>query len=68
MTNLHARALEYITNTGGSPKLEEFDDDHAPIGAALREELKAAGKIYEFQGRVRLVPADGKALRSQLKR
>lgn len=31
---------EYIRNTGESVGLEQFDDDHAPIGPQLREDME----------------------------
>lgn len=31
------RALEYISNTGGSPNITQFDEDHEPIGPMLRD-------------------------------
>lgn len=45
-------ALQYITNTGGTPTIEEFDDDHAPIGMRLRERMLSKGVAYESGGRI----------------
>ena len=41
----HIRALGYIQNSGGSPLIEHFDDDHEPVGFALRESMRKAGLI-----------------------
>lgn len=43
---------DYIANTGGSPTIEEFDDDWEPIGPKLRADMKEAGYIYERDGKV----------------
>lgn len=32
-------ALEYIRNTGGAVTVENFDEDHEPIGPLLRADL-----------------------------
>lgn len=39
LTSQGKRALEYIRNAGGSPTVEQFDDDHEPIGRLLRADL-----------------------------
>lgn len=44
--------LAYIENTGGSPTVEWFDDDWAPIGAIVRQEMEAAGLIKVVEGRI----------------
>jgi hypothetical protein len=55
--DIYQRALEYIRNTGGTPSREWFDDDHEPIGPALRTDLLKAGLIEESDGLVRLTAA-----------
>lgn len=50
-----SRALEYIKNTGGNPKIEWFDTDNAPIGQLLRNELKKENLIYEKDRKIFLV-------------
>ena len=37
--------LQYIKNTGGSPKVEWFDDDWEPIGPKVRADMVKAGLI-----------------------
>lgn len=51
--------LQYIKNTGGSPKIEEFDDDWEPIGPRVRDDMKRAGLIYEEGGRVFVARKNG---------
>ncbi|NLG18897.1 MAG: hypothetical protein GX556_16350 [Fibrobacter sp.] len=46
------RYLEYITNTGGCPKVDQFDEDWEPIGPCVREDMKKAGLIFERNGHV----------------
>jgi hypothetical protein len=53
MNQMHKKALDYIQNAGGSPKIEWFDDDHEPIGPRLREDMKDAGLIVEKDGTVK---------------
>jgi hypothetical protein len=52
MNAIHQRALEYIDNAGGEPKIEWFDDDHEPIGLQLRADMKKAGLITEADGKI----------------
>lgn len=33
------RALQYIHNTGETATVEQFDEDHEPIGPLLRKDL-----------------------------
>lgn len=47
------KALDYIRNTGGSPTLAQFDEDHEPIGPKLREQLKDAQLVFEREGKIR---------------
>jgi hypothetical protein len=49
-------ALLYISNTGGSPNITQFDEDHEPIGPRLREQLKDAELVYEREGRIHECP------------
>jgi len=44
--------LDYLKNTGGSPKIDHFDEDWEPIGPQVRKEMKAAGLIYEKDGMI----------------
>jgi prepilin-type N-terminal cleavage/methylation domain-containing protein len=48
----YSQYLQYIKNTGGSPKIEWFDTDWEPIGPRVREGMKRAGLIYEKDGKV----------------
>ena len=56
---MHEKYLQYIKNTGGSPKIEEFDDDWEPIGPMVRKDMKHAGLIEEKDGRVFIVKKNG---------
>lgn len=56
MNTLHRRALDYIRNSGGSPKIEHFDEDHEPVGPALRKSLRDADLTFERDGEVHLTP------------
>lgn len=47
MHDLQRRALEYVRNAGGSPEVEWFDEDHAPIGHNLRSDLRRMGMVVE---------------------
>ena len=33
-------ALKYIVNCGGNATMMSFDDDHAPVGTMLRQDIK----------------------------
>jgi hypothetical protein len=46
--------MAYIDNTGGSPTIEQFDDDWEPIGPMLRAEMKAENLIVEIDGKVKI--------------
>ena len=52
MTEQQERAIQYIKNTGGNPAISWFDEDHEPIGAILREDLKSNGLIVEFNEKI----------------
>ncbi len=49
------RYIQYIKNTGGSPKIEEFDDDWDPIGPMLRQDMLAVLLIEERDGKIFLI-------------
>lgn len=40
-------ALKYIVNCGGNATLMSFDDDHAPTGPMLRQDIK---QYFAFVG------------------
>ncbi len=42
--------LQYIQNTGGSPKVEQFDEDWEPIGLRVRKDMAKAGLVFEQNG------------------
>jgi hypothetical protein len=46
------RAMDYIANTGGSPTIAQFDDDHEPVGPRLRDQLKEEKMVFECEGRI----------------
>jgi len=56
----YQRYLDYITNTGGSPKIEWFDDDWEPIGPMIRRDLKEAKLIREYDGKIFRIDAEGR--------
>lgn len=64
----HKSVLDYITNSGGAPTIEHFDEDHAPIGPKLREDMKAARLIWEHAGTVRVCAAGGEATARPVRR
>jgi hypothetical protein len=39
MIETEKRALQYVVNTGGTATVDDFDDDHEPIGPMLRANL-----------------------------
>lgn len=64
MTPTAKRALQYVVNTGGNCTITSFDEDHEPIGPALREELMPA-YLIESCGKLRLTHAGLELLRSK---
>jgi len=52
MTDRFKGYLEYIENTGGSPKVEWFDDDFAPIGPLVRSDMLKEGLIKIEDGKI----------------
>lgn len=50
--NNHLKYIAYIKNTGGSPTIDQFDEDWEPIGTVIRTQLKANKLIYEKDGKV----------------
>ena len=48
----YQRYIDYIKNTGGSPKVEWFDDAWAPIGLMVRRDMHQARLIYEKDGKI----------------
>lgn len=48
--------LEYIRNAGGSPTIEQFDDDWDPIGLMVRRKMKDLNMIIEKDGKVLETP------------
>ncbi len=47
--------IEYITNTGGSPTVGQFDDDWEPIGPMVRKDLLEEGMITVVDGTITAV-------------
>lgn len=64
----HKSVLDYISNSGGAPTIEHFDEDHAPIGPKLREQMKAARLIWEHAGTVRVCVPGGEAAARPVRR
>ena len=56
MNETEKRAIEYIKNTGGNPKVDWFDEDHEPIGPMLRKQLIKEGLIRIVGDRIELIP------------
>ncbi len=50
-----AKYMDYITNTGGNPSVEAFDEDWEPIGPILRRDMGRAKLIKEVDGKIQLV-------------
>ena len=46
------RGAVYLTNVGGDIEITAFDEDHEPVGPALREQLICAGIAEERDGRI----------------
>lgn len=56
MNETEKRAIEYIKNAGGNPKVSWFDEDHEPIGQMLRDQLIKEGLIRIVGYRIELIP------------
>ena len=52
MTKRYEQYLQYIENTGKETLIEWFDEDFAPIGPRVREDMKNADLIYEEDGKI----------------
>lgn len=50
--NRFQKYIEYIKNTGGSSRVELFDDDWKPIGPMVRRDMHQARIIYEKDGKL----------------
>ncbi len=46
MNDLHLRALQYIQNTDGRAMLDDFLDDHEPVGTEIWSELTSQRLVY----------------------
>lgn len=57
---MYDKYLQYIKNTGGSPKIEHFDSDWEPIGPQVRADMEHAGLIYERDGHLCMTETDSK--------
>ncbi len=55
--------LDYVVNTGGNGTIETFDDDYAPIGPSVRDELMPKYIDVNAHGRLILTP-DGERIRN----
>lgn len=54
LTEAHRRALLYILNTDHTATIANFDDDHEPIGPALRSVLVPMYMAPRADGRLLL--------------
>lgn len=45
MSEMFSKYIEYIKNTGGSPKVSWFIDDWEPIGETVLNDMLKAGLI-----------------------
>ena len=41
MNPYYQKYLDYVTNTGGSPTVDQFDEDWEPVGEMVRNDLVA---------------------------
>ena len=61
MNQYYQQFLDYIDNTGGSPKIEEFDEDWDPIGLVIRLKLLEQKLIREEDGIIFRIKGGDKA-------
>lgn len=54
LTDAELRALKYIENTGHTSTVAGFDEDHEPIGPALRQKLVPKYMRMYLGGELRL--------------
>lgn len=62
LSEIHARALQYVVNAGGAATVASFDEDHEPIGPSLRGDLMPRYMISAPGGRLHLTGAGRLAL------
>lgn len=62
MNQLLENALAYISNAGGSPQIDWFDDDHEPIGPKLRADMVRMGLARETGQNIQLTDEGKKIL------
>ncbi|MBF0102058.1 MAG: hypothetical protein HQK77_14240 [Desulfobacterales bacterium] len=43
MKEYFKKYIDYITNTGGSPTIQQFDEDWEPIGEMVRRDMEFDG-------------------------
>lgn len=48
----YKKYIDYITNAGGNPTVEWFDEDWAPIGPEVRRDMETAGLALVIEGRI----------------
>jgi len=57
------QALQYVRNTNGGATLDNFLEDHEPIGKELWQELRHNLYVFEdMNGRIRLTDSGNAAL------
>jgi hypothetical protein len=63
MKDVHLRALQYIQNTDGRAMLDDFVDDHEPVGTEIWSQLASQRLVYLDSGQmVRLTRKGEEAL------
>lgn len=62
ITNLQLNILAYVAATGGNATVEQFDDDHEPIGPMLRRDLIPEFIMLDRNGKLQLTSAGMLAL------
>lgn len=57
MTPQAREAIQYVRNTGETVTIEQFDDDHEPIGPMLREEIIPLFVVPGSDGKLKVTQA-----------
>lgn len=57
LTNMQLNILAYVAATGGNATVEQFDEDHEPIGPLLRRDLLPEFIMLDRNGRLQLTSA-----------
>lgn len=52
MNDVHLRALQYIQNTDGRAMLDDFLEDHEPVGTEIWSQLASQRLVYLNSGQM----------------